>query len=305
MTDLGEVLASVVEQLGRKRARSDARRVSLDDTEHFVEHPRPETRSGAGEAGGRVGGSDEGIGAQVDVQHRRLSAFEQHILPLGAQVVQREGDVGDQRRESVRIRELLVESLLEVDRGLAEILLQHEVVKVQHLAEPRCETIALEEIGNAHSAARGLVFVSRTDAAAGRTDGIGALRLFARPVQRDVRRQDQRAAGRDAQALEHRNPGIDQHLALGEQRIETQHDAVADEAPDVLAQDSRGNERQHGLAPAAHQRVSGVMATLEARDCRDAICKEVDDLSLALIAPLHPDDDYELAHAASSERHTE
>ena len=42
--------------------------------------------------------------------------------------------------------------------------------------------------------------------------------------------------------------------------------------------------------------MAGVVPALETGDGGNALGEQVDDLALALIAPLHPDDDYELAH---------
>ncbi len=126
------------------------------------------------------------------------------------------------------------------------------------------------------------------------------LALLAGLVERHVRGQDQRAVRRDPQALEHRHALLDQHAALGQQRLERQHHAVADEAAHVLAQDAGGNQRQDGLLAADHQGVAGVVAALEARHRGDALGEQVDDLALALVAPLGADDDDELAHARAS-----
>ncbi len=175
-------------------------------------------------------------------------------------------------------------------------MLQREVVEVEDLAELGGEFFALEQVLHAHRAPRHLVFVGRADAAAGGADGIGAARHFARLIQRDMRRKDQRAVGRDAQAREHVDAGVDERLRFAEQRFQRQHHAVADEALHVLVQDSRRNERQHGLLAADDQRVAGVVAALESRDRGGALGEQVDDLALALVAPLGPDDDDEFAH---------
>src|SRR5207344_536699 len=53
----------------------------------------------------------------------------------------------------------------------------------------------------------------------------------------------------------------------------------------------RGNEVQHGLLAADHQRVAGVVAALEADHALRAVGQPVDDLALALVAPLGADDD--------------
>ena len=124
-----------------------------------------------------------------------------------------------------------------------------------------------------------------------------AARALARLIQQHVRGQDQRAVRREAQPLEHRHALLHQHAALAEQRLERQHHAVADEAAHLLAQDPGRDQRQDGLLAADDERVAGVVAALEAGHRGGALGQQVDDLALALIAPLGADDDDELAHA--------
>src|SRR5690606_34489866 len=90
----------------------------------------------------------------------------------------------------------------------------------------------------------------------------------------------------------------DEHLRLPQQRLERQHDAVADEALHTFAQDARRNQRQDRLLATDHERVPGVVAALEARDGGRALRQQIDNLSLALVTPLGADDDDELAHAS-------
>ncbi len=64
------------------------------------------------------------------------------------------------------------------------------------------------------------------------------------------------------------------------------HDAVADQAQRVVAQDAGRDQVQDGLLAADHQRVAGVVAALEAHDGADVGGQQVDDLALAFVAPL-------------------
>ena len=75
------------------------------------------------------------------------------------------------------------------------------------------------------------------------------------------------------------------------QRRRAQHDAVADQAQRVVAQDARRDQVQHGLLAGDHQRVAGVVAALEAHDRADVLGQEIDDLALAFVAPLGAEDD--------------
>ncbi len=194
-------------------------------------------------------------------------------------------------------RELCIERLLKVDRRHAVVVLQQKVVEVEHLAELGGKAVALEEVGDPHGAPRHLVLVGRADAAAGGADRVGAAGTLARLIEQHVGGQDERALRRDSQPLRHRHALLHQHVALGEQRLEREHHAVADETAHLRAQDPGGNERQHGLPAADHQGVAGVVPALEARHRGGALGEQVDDLALAFIAPLGADDDDESAHA--------
>src|SRR5699024_10084238 len=98
---LGQILAQLVEQLGRERTSADAGGVSLGNTQHVVQVARPHAGAGGGAAGGGVGRGDIRIGAVVDVQQRALCALEQQALALLLQLVQDHADVDDQRLEDL------------------------------------------------------------------------------------------------------------------------------------------------------------------------------------------------------------
>ncbi len=88
-----------------------------------------------------------------------------------------------------------------------------------------------------------------------------------------------------------RTPAASSSSISAHQRLRREHHAVADEAVDVAAQDARGNQVQHGLLAADDQRVAGVVAALEAHHALRVVGEPVDDLALALVAPLGADDD--------------
>ena len=113
-------------------------------------------------------------------------------------------------------------------------------------------------------------------------------------------RQDQGATRADAQPLVHRYAALDQRISLGDQRIQRQHDTVTDQALHTVTQNPRGNQVQDGLLTVDDQRVAGVVAALKAHNGRRAIRQEVDNLSLALVTPLGPDDNYVLTHDSPS-----
>ena len=54
---------------------------------------------------------------------------------------------------------------------------------------------------------------------------------------------------------------------------------------------------QDGFIPVDDQRMARIMATLETHHCIDLISQQIDDLALALVAPLGADNDYIATHA--------
>ena len=117
---------------------------------------------------------------------------------------------------------------------------------VQDLAETRCEPLALENVCHAHGAARHLVLVGRTDATARGADRVDTAGPLAGAIERNVRRQDQRAIGADAQPLVDGNAFLHQRIGLAEQRVEGDDHAVAD---DALARPDAGCRTESATAP--------------------------------------------------------
>src|SRR5690606_27465382 len=136
-------------------------------------------------------------GAVVDIQQRALRTFEHDARALLAQLVQPRRDVGDQRLEDLRVAQRLVQRLLEIDRlDLVEIL-QNEVVVLQQLAQLDRKTLRIEQITDAQTTTRDLVFVGRTDTTTSGADLAFRTRRLARLIQRDVIREDQGAGWAD------------------------------------------------------------------------------------------------------------
>ena len=298
--DAREMLAHLVEELGRERTRADPRRVGLHDAEHGVDVARTEAGADGRLPRDRVRRGDERIGADVDVEQCALRTFEQQV-PAGPHLCTQPSLMSSTSGSSRSPCARQSSSVRWKSTGLdAEVALQHEVVEVEHLAESGCEAIALEQIRDAHGAPRDLVLVGRTDTAAGRADRIGAACALARAVERDVRRQDQRAVGTHPQTLVDRHALLHQRIRLPEERFEREHDAVADQAMHARMQDAGRNQRQDRPRAVDHQRMSGVVPALEADDGGDALRQEVDDLALALVAPLRADDDQVPGHGRRS-----
>ena len=146
-------------------------------------------------------------------------------------------------------------------------------------------------------AAAHLVLVGRADASARRAEPGAAPRLLPRLVELAVDRQDEADILRDRQRLRAHGDALARHrVDLGQQRPRIDHHAVADHRELAAAHHARRQQAQLVLDAVNHQRVAGVMTALKAHhDIRPA-GQPVDDLALALVAPLGADDRH-VAHA--------
>ena len=104
-------------QLGRERARADARRVRLHHADDALDVARADAGAGADRAGHRVARGDERIRAVVEVEEHRLRALEQHPLAGVERLVHEVHGVVDQRREPRREVEVLLRERVGVDRA--------------------------------------------------------------------------------------------------------------------------------------------------------------------------------------------
>ncbi len=181
-----------------------------------------------------------------------------------------------------------------------EVLRQHEVVELEQPLQLGGEAIGVEQVLHPQRAARDLVLVGGADAAPGRAD------LAASPMPRPrapgrARRGTEGPAGRRARstgAAARSTPAPSSSRISCQQRRRRQHDAVADAAPRRPGRRTpEGISRSTVLRPP----MTSVWPALWPPWKRTTPCallgQPVDDLALALIAPLGADDDDVLAHA--------
>ena len=146
------------------------------------------------------------------------------------------------------------------------------------------------EIHEADGAAADLVLVGRADAALGGADAGGGTVGLAQRLELAVQRQDQGGVLGDAQVFGgHRDALLVELRDLVDQRLRVDHHAVADDRQLAPAHDARGQQRQLVGGAVDDQRMAGIVAALEADDDVGLLGQPVDDLALALVAPLGAD----------------
>ena len=128
---LAEALADRVGELGRERARADARGVGLGEAQHVADRARPHAGAGRRLRRHRVGRGDERIGAVVDVEQRALRALEQDALARAALAVEQRPHVVDVGQDLRRDLGELAHQRVLADLGHAEPAPQRVVVHEQ------------------------------------------------------------------------------------------------------------------------------------------------------------------------------
>ena len=236
-------------------------------------------------AGARLtieGNGDERGSREYNVHERRYAIFPQRpgLLPIGPDVFEAIVWPGNGSKRQFRLRPDVV--ALEVRPAVAPPATHPGAVWL-----PAAD-LRIEEVRDAKPHAARLVGVGRPDAAARRPDG--SVARLAHLLDDPVIRKDHVGRARDEEPPVDRDPLSQERLALGPERLRVDDDPVSDVADRARAQDSRRDQVQHErLVPDAN-RVARVRTALVTRHHIGILTQQVDDLSLALVAPLGADD---------------
>src|SRR5262245_1842569 len=292
---LADQPSRLVLELGRERPLTHPRRVSLGDAENIVDGAGPEPRSGRGLRRYRVRRRDERIGAVIDVEQSPLRALEQDALALPSLGVEQRPhrvDVGEYLRRDLR---QLGAAGIGGNLGLAQTLSQGVMVGEDAL-DLRLERGKVLEVHHSDCAPPDFVLVSRADAALGGPNPSVSGRTLAQRIELAVEREDQRRILGDSEIIT--GDADPELLHLGDlfgQSPGVDHHAVADDRELALAHHARGKQRELVGDAIDYERMTGIVAALEAHDDIGALGQPIDDLALAFVAPLRADD-HDIGH---------
>ena len=286
---LAQFLADLVVQFGRERPGPDARRVGLGDAPDLGDVARADTGADTGSTGDGVGRGDEGVGAVVDVQQRGLRALEDHELLVVERAVQQRSRVSDVLLQAVPVEQVLLGHRVQIERRVALERAQHQLLRLQRGHDLLLEDLLVEQVLDADAQTRCLVGVAGADAAFGRADLELSELGFAGVIEHQVVRHDQVRVGADAQVA-HVHAALAQTVDLRRQDRGVDNDAVADDAGRLGVEDPGGDQVELEGLLAAHDRMAGVVAALEAHHGCGALGQQVYDLALTFIAPLGAND---------------
>ncbi len=288
MPALAQTLAVRIVQFGRERALAHAGRIGLDDAQHVIDRARPDAHARRRLPGDHVGRGHKGIGAEVDVQQRALRPFEQDAFARLALFVQHLPDGGG-IFQNLRARSR-VSCAISASRSTGSI--------------PRPRRSASWCTSARSTRASSVAAIGQI----GHADRRGARPCPRRPGRcrarwcRSWRTLAASSRARSSSPWIGRISGVFSaiisvsgvistpcprgSLDLLDQMPRVQHDAVADHRQLAAAHHARGQRVQLVDLAVDHQRVARIVPALKARDHIGALGQPVDDLALALVAPL-------------------
>src|SRR5215203_7136625 len=281
----------IVEELRGHRPVADARRVSLGNADHVLQLPRGDAGAHDRPPDGRVGRRNEGIGAVVVVQERRLAPFEQHTLPIFQRLPQEGTRVGDHRLDEILEGEQPGGHLRDVVVVFAVNVLEDGVLLPEGRLELGLQNALVEDVLDPYAGAGDLVLVGGAYAPVRRPyPGVAQGDLTVR-VERDVVGHDEVRPTVHLETIpDLEAPGL-QRLDLLDQHLGVDHDPVADGANHAFAHDARRHEVQLELLLADPDGVARVIAARVTRDVPDVGRQRVANPALALISPGQPEHD--------------
>jgi hypothetical protein len=290
LAPLHQDVAHLAGLLGRERPGAHARHVGLGHPDDPVDPAGPD--AGRRERVPRHGvrRRHERIRPVVEVEQRALRSLEQHVAPVAKRVVDQLRRVGQVRPEPLGVPEVVVDDRPGLEREPSVDLREDEVLLLQDDVELLSEDLRVVQVLDTKADPGGLVAVRRPDAALRRAERVLPEEPLGHALELEVPRHDQVRVPRDRQPRRV-DAEAGQRVDLLEEDARVDHDAVGNHRGDVRIQDPRGDQVEPKDLPLRDHRVPGVVAALVPDDEVHPVGQVVDDLALALVAPLRTEDD--------------
>ncbi|GBD30926.1 hypothetical protein HRbin32_02038 [bacterium HR32] len=174
-----------------------------------------------------------------------------------------------------------------VEDGLAVHAFQVGVVAAQRHLELGREHLGVVQVGHAQAHPSHLVGVRGPDPLPGRAVGHRAPRFLFQDVKLHVVGQGEVRTVGDQELPAH-EPLAGEFVHLLQQQLGVDHAARSDEVAAALVEDPGGHQVEPEGPPRVHDGVAGVGAAVEADHEPGVLAEGVDDLPLALVAPVQP-----------------
>ncbi len=224
----------------------------------------------------------------VEVEQRAVCPLEQDALALAERAIDEQRRIGDVGPQALRAGLAALGELFELERlGTVDALEPEVLLRERHL-DLLPQDLGIEQVLDANPDSKSLVRIGRPDASTGRADPELAEPPFAGLVDGAVPGHDYVRVPRQPHPVDGDAPP-GEVVELGDQLLGVDDATGADDAL-LLGHDASGKVAElEGLA--VHlDRVPGVRSAVVAADDVRVLGEQVDDLALALVSPLGPDD---------------
>ncbi len=278
----------VLVQLGRERPVADARGVPLGDAQHGVDLGGADPEAGAGAAGGRRRRGHERIRAVVEVEQNALRPLEEDVVAAHDGVVHGARSVAHEGPNLLGQRHVLGGDLRgDSARRAAQLRGRTARCAVDVRVQPRAEALRPQQIADAQADAGRLALVGRADPLLGGPD--------ARPGLSSRRRSISMWCGkvRWARSATTRSCSLVMKPCPRKVRISSTSTAGSITIPSPSTQVTPSRRMPDGIRRVTYffpstTRVCPALAPPAQRTTQPRLLgQEVDDLPLALVAPLN------------------
>src|ERR1700722_9968224 len=222
----------------------------------------------------------------IDIQHGALCAPEHYALSLTDGVVQEFRRVRDEGAYALCRLGILVVHLDRVQRVGPEQGMGDSIFLITGVFNVRLQQAAVQQINDAQAAAVHLVFIRRTDAAAGGADLLPSGSIFRSQLDHAMVRQDHLGTIRHKELFVDIDPEVAKLAHFCQKGEWVEHYPVADDGAAIGTQNTTRDQLQDKLLAPNNDRMAGIVAAGIPGDPRESVGKNVNDLSLPLVAPL-------------------
>ncbi len=288
-SQLADIIAERLIEFRREGSHAYTGGVGLGNAQRPGDFGRPNAQAGAGAAGDGVGRSNVGIGAEIDIQHGALCAFEQHPFAVVDITVDKHRYVFDIGIDALVELDIVVDDLIRVhDIGIIDAF-QEFVLAFDVGQQFFFQRGPVQQVDDADAAAVVLVHIGRADAAAGGADLAAAVVPLLGRIQQLVIGHDQMGAMADKEAAADGDALVFQKSDLFHQHHRIDDHTVADVAHRVGMENAAGDLVQNDLVVFHHHGVAGIGSALVAGHHVHLCTQQIDNFPFAFIAPLGAD----------------
>ena len=287
---VADIVACFVVKLSGERTLAHSCGVCLCNAVDSVNCHRTYARTCANACGQGVGGGNIRVCSEVDVKESCLSTLEENGLACLLSLIGKNGNIVHILCKTLTIADIFLDSLFDVDSFAAIYLCDDSIFQLANALGLFSENVGVNEIIETETASLVLVHISGTDTSVSCTNVLAASELLGKTVKSDMPGHNDVSSGVDLQVVKG-NSSCGKGVYLAKEVLGVENYACSDKAECIFIKNTRGDKMKLVSFAAAGNGVTCIVSAL----CTDynisTGSKDINYLSLALVAPLGADYD--------------